>query len=215
MQFRTHSTETTTATNINSNTSCRWEFINHHAIQRKLHRHKLTELSEFLKRHNVKVDVIPESKLSPNSKTPIIQNFTTVRNDRRQGQGGDLLTLIHNSINFSRKPKSPETLVEPHLEELTTTDTLGVTKLIITNIYIPPASSCTGGYLPSLDDLMMTTDTLILGDFNPHHSAWHSSSTDEEPWAEGDLISHRTLQSLRHIMWNPGDLEVIYCHPYP
>ena len=70
---------------------------------------KLTELSEFLKRHNVKVVVIQESKLSSNSKTPSIQNLTTVRKDRRQGQGGGLLTLIHKSINFSRKPESPET----------------------------------------------------------------------------------------------------------
>ena len=56
--------------------------------------------------------------------------------------------------------------------------TLGDTELIITNVYIPPASSCTGGYPPSLDHLMMTTDTLILGDFNAHHLAWYSSSTD-------------------------------------
>ena len=108
--------------------------------------------------------MIQESKLSSNSKTPSIQNFTTVRKDRRQGQGGGLLTLIHKSINFSRKPESPETLVEPHLEELTITATLGDTELIITNVYIPPASSCTGGYLPSLDHLI--------------HSAWYSSSTD-------------------------------------
>ena len=127
---------------------------------------KLTELGEFLKRHNVKVVVIQESKLSSNSKTPSIQNITTVRKDRRQGQGGGLLTLIHKSINFSRKPESPETLVEPHLEELTITAMLGDTELIITNVYIPQASSCTGGYLPSLDHLMMTTDTLLLGDFN-------------------------------------------------
>ena len=132
---------------------------------------KLTELGEFLKRHNVKVVVIQESKLSSNSKTPSIQNFTTVRKDRRQGQGGGLLTLIHKSINFSRKPESPETLVEPHMEELTITTTLGDAELIITNVYIPPASSCTGGYLPSLDHLMMTTDTLILSDFNAHHPA--------------------------------------------
>ena len=114
--------------------------------------YKLTELGEFLKRHNVKVVVIQESKLSSNSKTPSIQNFTTVRKNRRQGQGGGLLTLIHTSINFSRK-----TLVEPHLEELTITATLGDTELIITNVYIPPASFCTGGYLPSLDHLMMTS----------------------------------------------------------
>ena len=34
------------------------------------------------------------------------------------GSGKTTLTLIHKSINFSRKPESPETLVEPHLEEL-------------------------------------------------------------------------------------------------
>ena len=121
--------------------------------------------------------VIQESKLSSNSKTPSIHNFTTVRKDRRQGQGDGLLTLIHKSINFSRKPESPDTLVEPHLEELTITATLGDSELIITNVYIPPASSCAGGYRPSLDHLMMTTDTLIQGHFNAHHSAWYSKIT--------------------------------------
>ena len=110
--------------------------------------------------------MIQESKFTLNSLTPNIQNFTTVRKDR---QGGGLLTLIHKSINFSRRPDSPDTLADPHLEELTITAKLGNTYLIITNIYIPPASSCTGGYNPSLDHLMMTMDTLILGDFNAHH----------------------------------------------
>ena len=63
-------------------------------------------------------------------------------------------------------------------EELTITAKLGNTDLIITNVYIPPASSCTGGYNPSLDHLMKTTNTLILGNFNAHHSSWYSSSID-------------------------------------
>ena len=65
-----------------------------------------------------------------------------------------------------------------HLEEMTIIAMMGNTDLIITNVYIPPASSCTGGYTPSLDHLIMTTDTHILGDFNVHHSSWYSSSTD-------------------------------------
>ena len=139
---------------------------------------KQVELGEILKRHTVKMAVIQESKLILNSRTSNIQNFTTVRKDRHQGQGGDLLTLIHKSINFCQRPDSPGTLADPHLEELTITAKLGNTDLIITNVYIPPASSCTGGYSPSLDQLMMTTDTFILGDFNAHHSSWYSSSTD-------------------------------------
>ena len=85
----------------------------------------------------MKVEVIRESKLSSNSKTSIIQNFTTVRKDRNQGHGGGLLTLIHKSINFSRRTESLEPLVEPHLEELLITTKLRDTLLIITNVYIP------------------------------------------------------------------------------
>ena len=62
---------------------------------------KQVELGDFLERHKVKVTVIQESKLNLNSRTPNIQNFSTVRKDCDQGQGGGLLTLLHKSINFS------------------------------------------------------------------------------------------------------------------
>ena len=133
--------------------------------------------------------MIQESRLSSNSKTPSIQNFTTVRKDRHQGQGGGLLTLIHKSINFTRTPELPETLVEPYLGELTMTAKPGDTELIITNVYIPPATSCAGGYLSYLDHLTMTTDTLILGDFNAHHLAWYSSSTNTRDTLLDNIIS--------------------------
>ena len=76
---------------------------------------KQVELGEFLERHTVKVAVIQESKLTLNSRTPNIQNFTTVRKDCHQGQGRGILTLIHKSINFTRRPDSPDTLADPHL----------------------------------------------------------------------------------------------------
>ena len=139
---------------------------------------KLSELERFLEKHNVKVAAIQESKLTSMSRNPRIQNFTTVRRDRPQGQGGGLLIFIHKSINFHQQPQSPETLSDLHLEELTISAKLGNTELIISNIYIPPTSSCTAGYQPSIDHLMTTPDTLILGDFNAHHSSWHATSTD-------------------------------------
>ena len=51
------------------------------------------------------------------------------------------------------------------------------TELIITIVYIPPASSCAGGYLISLYHLMMKTDTLIRGDISADHSACYSRGT--------------------------------------
>ena len=99
---------------------------------------KQVELGRFLERHKVKVAVIQESNFTLNSRTPNIQNLTIVRKDRHQGQGGGLLTLIHKSINFSRETDSPDTLADPHLEELTITAKLGNTDLIITNVYGHP-----------------------------------------------------------------------------
>ena len=79
---------------------------------------KLTELRVVLEINKVKVAVIQESKLSPKAKNPCIQNYTTVRKDRSHGQGGGLLIFIHGSITFSKQPSSPESLSDPHLEEL-------------------------------------------------------------------------------------------------
>ena len=107
---------------------------------------KLTELGVILERNQVKVAVIQESKLSSKSKNPCIRNYTTVRKDCPHGHGGGLLVFIHESIAFSKQPSSPEALSDPHLEELTIKADIGNTKLIISNIYIPPVSSCSNGY---------------------------------------------------------------------
>ena len=87
------------------------------------------------------------------------------------GHGGGLLIFIHKSITFSKQP------FDPHLEELTINADIGNTKLLISNIYIPPASSCSNGYQASIEHLLTTPDTLILGDFKAHHTSWYSRST--------------------------------------
>ena len=50
-------------------------------------RNKHATLGELLKRHEVNLAVIRESKLFSNFRTPTIHNFTTVRKGRPQGQG--------------------------------------------------------------------------------------------------------------------------------
>ena len=146
--------------------------------------------------NNVKVAAIQESKFTSKSRNPHIQNFTTVRRDRLQGQGGGLLIFIHKSINFHQQPQSPETLSDLHLEELTISAKLGNIELIISNIYIPPTSSCTAGYQPSIDHLMTTPYTLVLGDFNAHHSSWHATSTDTREKNLADAICNTDFNIL-------------------
>ena len=111
---------------------------------------KLTELEVVLERNKVKVAVIQESKLSPKSKNPCIQNYTTVCKDLLHGHDGGLLVFIHESIPFSKQPSLPEALSNPHLEELTIKADIGNTGLIISNIYIPPASSSSNGCQSSI-----------------------------------------------------------------
>ena len=63
---------------------------------------KLTELGVVMENNKVKVAVIQESKLTPKSKNPCIQNYPTVRKDRPHCQGGGLLIFIHRSVSFSK-----------------------------------------------------------------------------------------------------------------
>ena len=137
----------------------------------------------------VKVAVIQVSKLSPKSKNPCIQNYTTVRKDHSHGQGGGLLIFIHSSITFSKQPSSPESLSDPQLEELSIKAELGNTKLIISNVYIPPASSSSNGYHSSIEHFLTAPDTLILDDFNAHHPSWYSRSTDTRGRKMADSIN--------------------------
>ena len=67
---------------------------------------KLTELGVVMESNKVKVAVIQESKITPKSKNPGIQNYTTVRKDHPHGQGGGLLIFIHRSVTFSKRPSS-------------------------------------------------------------------------------------------------------------
>ena len=142
-----------------------------------------------MENNKIKVAVIQESKLTPKSKNPCIQNNTTVRKDRPHGQGGGLLIFIHRSVAFPKQSSSAESLYDPHLEELSIEAEIVNTKLIISNIYILPASSCSNGYQSSIEHLLMTQDSLILCDFNTHHPSWHSGSTDTRGRRYADSIN--------------------------
>ena len=150
---------------------------------------KQTEISIFLEAHDVKVAAIQESKLTTKSRIPNIQNYTLVRQDLRQGPGGGLLLFIHNSVSFNPNPQSTTSKNDPHLEELTISIAMDNTELLITNVYIPTASSCNGRYSPPIDHLLTGTDSLVLGDFSAHHSLWNSGTIDTRGNQPADSIS--------------------------
>ena len=86
--------------------------------------------------------------------------------------------FIHNSV--TRKSLSTTSKNDPHLEELPISIAMDNTEFLITNVYIPQASSCNGRYSPPINHLLTGPDSLVLGDFNAHHSLWHSGTTDSK-----------------------------------
>ena len=108
---------------------------------------KQTELSIFLEAHNVQVAAIQESKLTAQSRSPNIQNYTIVR--QAQEEAYCFFKSITQSASLSG-----------HCQQRR-----GMTPYL----YLP-ASSCNGCYSPPLDHMLTDTDSLVLGDFNAHHS---------------------------------------------
>ena len=78
---------------------------------------------------------------------------------------------------------------DPHLEELTISIAMENTELLITNVYIPRPVPAMGVIHHQIDHLLTGTDSLVLGDFNAHHSLWHSGITDSRGNQLADSVS--------------------------
>ena len=61
---------------------------------------KKQELTHFIKQHNIHIAILQETKLRHTQKTPSFHQFTTIRQDRADGIGGGLITLVHKPINY-------------------------------------------------------------------------------------------------------------------
>ena len=112
---------------------------------------KQTELSFFLEAQDVKVAAIQlqaHGKIEK-SKHPELHPSTTGSTPMPRRR---LTVFIHNSVSFNRTPQSTTSKNDPHIEQLTISIAMDNTELLITNVYIPPASSCNGRYSPPIDD---------------------------------------------------------------
>ena len=75
--------------------------------------------------------------------------------------------------------------------------------LHIINLYIPPCSSCPQGFSPNLDPLLeglQAHNSLVMGDFNAHNTAWFSNTEDQRAATRGENI----YQSI-----NASDLSIL------
>ena len=132
---------------------------------------KISELSSFVKEHNIKIIMLQETKLTTKSKDPHIPNFTLVRKDRGKDKGGGLAFFVHDTILFQPKPVQDD----PHIEALC----IKVGNIEIVNLYLPPTTSCsTTGYTPKLTPFLPLSDAIVAGDLNAHDNLWYSNIQD-------------------------------------
>ena len=75
---------------------------------------KTTELSLFLKEHNIHIAALQETKMDPARKLPTIPNYTIIRADRTN-HGGGLSLLVHHNIPFKLMDIQPP-LHDQHME---------------------------------------------------------------------------------------------------
>ena len=153
----------------------------------------------FLTTNNIQVAMVQETKLTSKSKDIKTPGYTLLRKDRGKDKGGGLAFLIREDITFHNIATPAVIESNPNVEHQSIAIKGRTEDLILRNIYIPPASSCQQGHnLPFQEILNTNTDNVIIGgDFNAHHSLWHSKGEeDQRGRLLADEINNSTLGTL-------------------
>ena len=138
------------------------------------------ELRDFVKRRGVDILALQETKLSKNRHVSI-PGYDILRLDR-SNKGGGLAFFLRKDLLVADTSSSVRALLPRH--QLTTTEiqsckiTTRAGELNLINVYIPPASSCPAGFLPTLAPLASVPNVILMGDFNAHHGMWSRGTPD-------------------------------------
>ena len=163
--------------------------ININGLTTKIH--ELKNLTD-----NTKIDIITIQETKPTHRTPYLKDYTAIRTDRTYKNGGGLMTYIKKDIIFTEL-KTPHTTNHKLTELQHIKIHLANHKhLNIFNIYIPPRDTTNPDHSNSQEDItncmthiLNTNNTILTGDFNAHHTLWHSPTTDNRGTLIADLIN--------------------------
>ena len=141
--------------------------------------------------------------------TPKIPHCTTIRTERVHKQGGGLITLINDDINFTNIniPKA----INTHNTELQLIKIyIGKTKHItVANTYFPPRDTASLHYNTVDTDIAYCIrhvtnipDSILTGDVNAHSTLWYPHTDDHRGQLFSDIISNSEHIILRIIYIN-------------
>lgn len=123
---------------------------------------------DFVVRNDVDVLLVQESFLKPNICDPVIENFSVVRNDRVNINGG---TLIYFKQFLDCVPLEPPPLlnIEASICRLEMT---GHEAIVIASVYLSPNKTILESDVNSL--LSLGKSVILAGDLNSKHTRWNS-----------------------------------------
>jgi len=143
---------------------------------------KLEELEQVLRKYDIDIACIQESKMAPKDTSPNINGYNTIRKDRHDTslkRGGGLITLLKKGIHHQAAPTNDIRGLESLTVELATENE---EPLFITNAYLPPTTS---EYLARQlqgeqenINILVRQNEVITADLNAHDPLWdqHSNS---------------------------------------
>ena len=172
---RRHHRRTRLEKSSNSKKSLRILQWNAEGVNSKIH-----ELRETAKDLDLDILLIQESKLTEDHDTPTIPGYGSIRVDRKNKQGGGIISFIRSSLTHQRLKNEAKDATE------TSTFTVKLSKnkwVTITNLYCTPASSgaFAGKVIRLATEIIPTSPSaLICGDFNAHSPLWDSIQPSDQ-----------------------------------
>ena len=136
-------------------------------------RNKEVEIFLFLKENDIDILTLNKTWLKYNFKLDI-PNYTITRKDRPSRQGGRVVILVRNDINFDIVDTCSNINTDNEVITIRLKNTEDETT--ISTIYIPPASSINTSLLENIKNSV--DNIIITGDLNAKHTDFNCSKTD-------------------------------------
>ena len=136
-------------------------------------RQKLDYIKNCMQNQEIRVEALQETNFNDKAtiKAPMGYSIITEKLPKDRGKGGGLVFIIKDCVPFhTLKLSKPNGDI--HIEQQTIKIETGKNSRKVINIYIPPTSSCTIDFSPSLNHLLTQDDCIIVGDFNAHNPLW-------------------------------------------
>ena len=171
-------------------------------------RTNMVELEDRIRKFNLDIIMIQETKLRALDKNPAIKGYSTVRKDRGVGSGGGLLFFIKEDILFTtidNTPSAQNSLLEIQSIELRAKPFV---KTLLSNVYCPPSRGANHGNEFEMSELPHDRNAITGGDLNAHSQMWDrwqpedSLGSNLEEWLmEKDVCIAKNGAATRN---NPG-----------